>query len=270
MLGLERQTPQRIDERAAPPAGDDAHRHWDEGRAIGSRSRFVDGAAGQRRHRGDGVDIGGLALIGRHAERGVALEMLDGDIALARGERDVFQRHIVLEIDPAPAFVIGLGPGGLDSVGAGRRVRRGAFTAAGLMALAQGLGEREGAVGGAGDGEVLDSAHGRRARPASRHSAGVRAPGRKDARSATIRRRAAARRNRAFARRRAPLRRRGADDAFDRGAARHSAAGMRGRGACVDKLDLRARLGQGFGDGIGAVVVGRDDHALADKDARSA
>ena len=158
--GLERQAPHRIDERAPPSACDDAHRDWRERRAIGGRSRLVDRAAGQRRHRGDGVDIGGLALIGRHAERRVALEMLDRDVALARGERDVLQRDVVLEIDPAPTFVVGLGPSGLDSVVARRRVRRSAFAAAGRVALAQSVGEREGAVGGAGDGQVFDAAQG--------------------------------------------------------------------------------------------------------------
>ena len=129
MLGFERQAPQRIDERAPPSAGDDAHRDGHERRAIGGRSRLIDGAAGQRRHRGDGGDIGGLALIGRHAKRGVALEMLDGDVAFARRERDVLQRHIVLEIDPAPPFVVGLRPRGLDSdngppARSARRLRR--------------------------------------------------------------------------------------------------------------------------------------------------
>ena len=84
----------------------------------------------------------------------MALEMLDRDVALARGERDVLQRHVVLEIDPAPPFVVGLGPSGLDGVAAGRRVRRWTFAAAGHVPLAQSLGERKGAVGGAGDGHV--------------------------------------------------------------------------------------------------------------------
>ena len=44
-------------------------------------------------------DVGGLALIGRHAERGVALEMLDRAEAFGCGERDVLVGHVVLEID---------------------------------------------------------------------------------------------------------------------------------------------------------------------------
>ena len=160
MLGFERQAPQRIDERPPTPARDDAHRHGHERRSIGGRARFIDRAPGQGRHRGDGGDIGGLALIGRHAERGVALEVLDGDVAFARGERDILQRHVVLEIDPAPAFVVGLRPGSCDGVMTRRRVWRGTFAAAGLMSLAQSLGKREGAVGGAGARQVFDPAHG--------------------------------------------------------------------------------------------------------------
>src|SRR4029077_19824375 len=91
---------------------------------------------------------------------GVALEMLDRDVALAGGERDVLQSHVVLEIDPAPPFVVSLGPGGLDAVAASRRIRRGAFAAASLVPLAQCRRERKGAVGGAGDGQVFNAAHG--------------------------------------------------------------------------------------------------------------
>ena len=50
--------------------------------------------------------VAGLALIGRHAERGVALEMLDRAIALAPGEIDVGGGHVVLEVDEA---VLGIG-----------------------------------------------------------------------------------------------------------------------------------------------------------------
>ena len=210
MLGLERQTPQRIDERAAPPAGDDAHRHGDERRAIGRRSGLVDGAAGQRRHRGEAVDIGGLALIGRHAERGVALEVLDRDVALARGERDVLQRHVVLEIDPAPALRrrpwarrlrCDTGRPARSARRPRRRPPRWPSRNASSRVKAP--------LAAPATVEVRDRRPWARARPAPRHSADVRAPGRRDAPSATSRPTGAARRNRASARRRAPLRRRG-------------------------------------------------------------
>ena len=60
---------------------------------YGGRSVVVpdlgNGALGQLGHDREAVDVGGLALVGRHAERGVALEMLDRAEAFARGERDV-------------------------------------------------------------------------------------------------------------------------------------------------------------------------------------
>ena len=55
------------------------------------------------------------------------------------------------------------------------------------------------------------------------------------------------------------------DDALDFRAARHLQLAWRPGGAGIDDLDLRARLGQGLRDRIGAVVVGRDRHALADQ-----
>src|SRR5438874_2469643 len=50
-------------------------------------------------HQLDGVDIAGLALLGAHAQRGVALEMLDRAKALAPGELDVAVCNVVLLID---------------------------------------------------------------------------------------------------------------------------------------------------------------------------
>ena len=209
VLGLERQAPERIDERTSPPAGDDAHRHGDERRAIGGRSGLVDGAAGERRHRGEAVDVGRLALIGRHAKRRVALQVLDRDVALARGKRDVLQRHVVLEIDPSPAVCVGLGPGRFDAIEAGRRVRGGSFAPARTVALAQRRVERESAVGGAGDGEIRDPAYGReRGQGLVIAQFSARLGVKMDA-SATSRRRGEARRSRASARSRGPLRRRG-------------------------------------------------------------
>ena len=48
------------------------------------------------REAGDAADP---PLVGRHAERGVALEMLDRPKALALGKRDIVYRDVVLEID---------------------------------------------------------------------------------------------------------------------------------------------------------------------------
>ena len=53
------------------------------------------------------VDVRGLALIRAHAERGVAFQVLDRDIAFALGQLDVIRRDIVLQINKAPAFAAG-------------------------------------------------------------------------------------------------------------------------------------------------------------------
>src|SRR5208283_647654 len=60
----------------------------------------------------------------------------------------------------SPPFVVGLWPRGFDSVLACRRVRRGAFSPARPMSLTQRFVERERAVGGAGDAQVPNRAHG--------------------------------------------------------------------------------------------------------------
>src|SRR5262245_15044014 len=44
------------------------------------------------------VDVGRLALVGRHSEGRVALQVLHGPKAFTLGERDVISRHVVLKI----------------------------------------------------------------------------------------------------------------------------------------------------------------------------
>ena len=50
--------------------------------------------------------LDGLALVGRHAERGVALEVLGDAEAFARGELHVRHRDVVLEIDERLAATV--------------------------------------------------------------------------------------------------------------------------------------------------------------------
>ena len=50
-------------------------------------------------HQAQAVDVGGLALVGSHSQRGVALQMLDRHIALALRQFHVGSRHIVLEVN---------------------------------------------------------------------------------------------------------------------------------------------------------------------------
>ena len=72
-----RQTPKRPEELATGAAGKRANgeRRIRETEAGGSGLR--DRAAGKLSHDRQGVDVGGLALVGRHAKRGVALQELD-------------------------------------------------------------------------------------------------------------------------------------------------------------------------------------------------
>ena len=104
MLVLQRQPAHRIEQLAAPAAGNDRERHRHEGRPVGRGAGVGDAAAGDRRHRGKAVHVGGLALVGRHAERRVALEMLDRAEILARRKLDILNRHVVLEVDPLAAL----------------------------------------------------------------------------------------------------------------------------------------------------------------------
>ena len=49
--------------------------------------------------------VAGLALIGRHAQRGIAFQMLDGELKFSlMGQLHVLDRHIVLLVDPRPAL----------------------------------------------------------------------------------------------------------------------------------------------------------------------
>ena len=52
----------------------------------------------------DGVDVGQLALIGRHAVGGVALGELDMAVAFAHGEAEVLQMDVVLVVDEGLAL----------------------------------------------------------------------------------------------------------------------------------------------------------------------
>ena len=60
------------------------------------------GAQGRGEHR-EPVHVAGPALVGAHAQRGVALEVLDRGVPFPHRELDVGHRHVVLEIDEALA-----------------------------------------------------------------------------------------------------------------------------------------------------------------------
>ena len=91
--------PDRAEIAAAMMAGHRAEAHRHVGRPVGRGADLRNAAARELGEDRKAADVRDLALVGRHAERGVALEVLDRAEALAVGERDVVHRHVVLEID---------------------------------------------------------------------------------------------------------------------------------------------------------------------------
>ena len=85
------------------PQGNRAMGRARHGGAVGR-----DAAPGQGRHQGQPRHIAKLALVGRHAQRRVALEMLDGAKTLAMGNGDILVGHIMLKIDKSPFCAHGL------------------------------------------------------------------------------------------------------------------------------------------------------------------
>ena len=103
-----------------------------DGRTPGRRPRIGDTLAGHSGKNSQTVDVGGLALIRRHAQCRVALQVLDGGIALTMRQRDIVDGDIVLHVDERLARTTHL-PEGCDGHGffVGRRSGGGRPTLAG-------------------------------------------------------------------------------------------------------------------------------------------
>ena len=106
-VSVRRRKPGGAEVGAAVMAGKSADGDGREGRPEGRGADRADIAPGDGSEHRRAIDIADLALIGRHAERGIALEMLGDAKALAHGKLHVGHRHVVLEIDEglAPALV---------------------------------------------------------------------------------------------------------------------------------------------------------------------
>ena len=116
LLGVQRRVSQRRVQGAAPLAGEGAERHRRVGRPErggADRRQVAAGVGGEQRKT---VDVAGAALVGRHAERGVAFQMLDRDIVLARRQRDVVGADIVHAVDPLARTGRAAHPAGFDAV----------------------------------------------------------------------------------------------------------------------------------------------------------
>ena len=91
---------------APGPPGEGGDRH----RRVGGPERgcagLLDGAAGQSGHDGERQDVRRPALVGRHAERGVALQQFNRPEALTVRQLHVFHGHVVLQIQPCPASAL--------------------------------------------------------------------------------------------------------------------------------------------------------------------
>ena len=107
----------RAIEIAAPVTGDGAHGHRHELRPGRGGAHLPRGSARQLREQAQGAQVARLALVHRHAGRGVAFHVLHGDVVFAHGQFDVGGGYIVLEIHPLAA-------------GAHRRWRAGPHTGA--------------------------------------------------------------------------------------------------------------------------------------------
>jgi GAF domain-containing protein len=91
--------PRRLEVLAAVHPGERPDRDRRVGRAEGGSAGLRDGAGGELRHQRQAGHVRGLALVGCHAERGVAFEVLDRAEALLPGERHVVVGDVVLQID---------------------------------------------------------------------------------------------------------------------------------------------------------------------------
>ncbi len=286
----------RIEEAAPRGSRESAERHRRVGRAEGREADLGDRLLLHGGGDGERVHVGELALIGGHAGRGVALDVLDAAHALLNRKLDVADRDIVLHIDEGfqPPVAEHMQRCAEGSAPRGRcasdrvRVRRRRLEPGrsrcgppGRVALREPLGEPEGAVASAGRAQarsrlarteglerrvedepparLREEVHGRR--PAARHEERVAFD---SAHTAGPRREA----DRPHPR--SPL------DPMHGGARRdrdpERAGGLRqrplGRIAKIgDQRDLDARLAEVGRRAIGAVGGRHDDDALAGLDA---
>ena len=178
---VDRRLPERLEQVAPRLARDRPHRDRRIGRAErgGADLRYL-GAQLSRQDR-QAVDVRQLALVGRHAQRGIALGVLDALEPLARGQFHVRHLDVVLIVQPGLGLQLvwrvrghvpdrrdrlpGLGGRGRHGA-AGRRVPdRFGGGSAGLEGILEHFGRRHstaGDAGGADEGQAVGA--GRRAR----------------------------------------------------------------------------------------------------------
>ena len=103
-------------------AGDRAEGERRVGRAERGEADLRDGLAGGFGEHAQAVEVRRLALVGRHAEGGVALGVLDRFVALALRQLEIGGGDVVLEIDEVLVAFIVLAGGGREPQGFERRL----------------------------------------------------------------------------------------------------------------------------------------------------
>ena len=91
-----------------------AHGNRRIGRAVDGGAGGGNGLAGEFGHHGNAQHIAGLALIGRHAQRGIAFQVFNGGEVFLVGQLHILDRHIVLLVDPRAALAFVDIPQGAD------------------------------------------------------------------------------------------------------------------------------------------------------------
>ena len=99
---MHRRRADRVEETPACGTCEAAEAHRRVRHAECRQADLRNGFAERARHDTERVQVGGLALIGRHARGGVALDVLDGVEPLAGCEQQVARRDIVLPVDEGP------------------------------------------------------------------------------------------------------------------------------------------------------------------------
>ena len=97
--------PLGVEQVAHVAAAPGAEGHGRVGRAEGGRADLRDRQAARLRDDAQRVDVGRLALVGRHAGGGVALDVLDRGVALADRQQQVGGGDVVLVVDEVLALV---------------------------------------------------------------------------------------------------------------------------------------------------------------------
>ena len=118
--GMHRRSANRVGQGADVTPGDSTERDGFVGRSEGRRAHCGNRRAKRAGKNRETRHVSGLALVGAHAQGGIALQVLDRLVAFPGRERDVGCGHVVLEIHES-SRLSGAMPGEDLSLCGGRR-----------------------------------------------------------------------------------------------------------------------------------------------------